>query len=52
VWEVAGGDKQIWIARQLGDDVFRDPIREINILGSIAHVVEGKECNRGLVWER
>src|SRR5262245_28059711 len=49
---VAGDDEQVRIARQLGDDVFRDPVGKVYVLNAIAHIVEGKHCDRGFVRER
>jgi len=49
---VAGSNKQIRVARQLSYNILCNPIRKIDVLGGIAHIIEGKNGDRRLLWER
>ncbi|HXX50651.1 MAG TPA: hypothetical protein VEI98_05120 [Xanthobacteraceae bacterium] len=49
---IAGDDKEVRIARQLGDDVLGNSVGKIDVLADLAHVVEGKDGDRGLVGQR
>ena len=46
---VAGDDEEFPKSGELGDDVFGDPVAEIELLGVTAHVREGQHGNGGTV---